>query len=115
MASTVRTTVGVNVEADLAGEAIEMEEIDVDAEAVFDGVSGDVAGDDFFAGNVFVVGKEQGRRFAMEIRGDLPAGAGVFGRTLSPANQPKASSKFQSEIWLLRSLSKSFSAKRLST
>ena len=107
--------VGVDVQTHFAGEAIEVEEIDVDAEVVFDGVAGDVAGNDFFAGDVFVVGEEQRGGFAMEIRGDLPAGAGVFGRTLSPANQPKASSKFQSEIWLLRSLSNSLSASKLST
>ena len=41
--------VGVDVEADFAGQAVEVEGVDVDGRVVFDGITAEVAGDDVAA------------------------------------------------------------------
>ena len=70
----------MHVEADLAGEAIHVKEVDVDAYLVFDGVAANVPHDDVASGHLFVVDEKQGGRCPVEIHGDLAAGPGGPGQ-----------------------------------
>jgi len=83
--------VGVDVEADLAGQAVEVEEVDVDAEVVFDAVAVEVACDDVAARDGLVVGSE-----TSNSRTSATAGvSGVAGgATVSPGISPEANSAF---------------------
>lgn len=63
-----------------AGETIHVEEVDIDAKVVLDGIAPDVACDDLPAGVRGVVGQKQRGSFAMEIHCDLAAGPIIVGQ-----------------------------------
>ena len=64
--------VQVDIESDLAGQAIEVEEVDADAQAVFDAVAADVAQHHVTGADVAVVGEKERIAFtAQTVDGDL--------------------------------------------
>ena len=58
--------IDIDIEPHLAGQAIEMEEVDADAETVFHGVAASISEDEIASGNLGVVRYKQGEAFATQ-------------------------------------------------